>query len=76
MNRPCWSTAATGSSHAGGPLEVAAQYEHLQRCQNQSGRSFAWRCGTETVRAFVQARFVTTVLGLLVFLAGAAWLVL
>jgi hypothetical protein len=76
MNRPCWSTAATSSSHDGGPLELAAQYEHLQRCQNRSGSGFAWHCGAETIRAFVKARFVTTALGLVVFLAGTAWLVL
>jgi hypothetical protein len=55
---------------------VAAQREHLQRCQNRAGAGFAWLCGAEAVRAFVRARFVTTVLGIAAILAGAAWLVL
>jgi hypothetical protein len=76
VNRPCWSTAATCGTSPGQPLEVEAQNEHLQRCRASAGRGFVWRCGAETIEAFVHARFVTTVLGLSAFLAGFVWLVL
>jgi hypothetical protein len=43
-------------------------------CQASHSRLFAVRCGLEHASRFAAARFVTTLVVLLVVLVGAGWL--
>jgi hypothetical protein len=72
---PLWSTASFGQTADTSPMELSALGEHLNLCQGSRGRLFALRCVGETMNAFLAARFVTTVVGV-VLLMGVASLVM
>jgi hypothetical protein len=55
-------------------MELRALGEHLRVCQAAHSRLFAVRCGLELASRFAAARFVTTLVVLLVVLVGAGWL--
>lgn len=55
-------------------MELRALGEHLRVCQAPHGPLFALRCGLEHASRFAAARFVTTVVVLLVLLVGVGWL--
>lgn len=57
---PSWSTASFGHIAGTSALELSALGEHLDVCKVSHGRVFALRCFAETMRGFVAARFVTT----------------
>lgn len=55
-------------------MELRALGEHLRVCQASHSRLFAMRCGLEHASRFAAARFVTTLVVLLLVLVGAGWL--
>ena len=59
---PFWSTASFGDTADTSPMELSALGEHLDTCQGSRGRLFAWHCVAETMRGFVAARLVTTLM--------------
>jgi hypothetical protein len=59
---PAWSTASFGDAADTSPMELSALGEHLDICQGSRGRLFAWHCVAETMRGFVAARLVTTLM--------------
>jgi len=69
-----WNTASWGGSTDTSPMELRALGEHLRVCRAPHGRLFAMRCALEHASRFASARFVTTLVVLLVLLAGAGWL--
>ena len=69
-----WNTASWGGSTDTSPMELRALGEHLRVCQAAHSRLFAVRCGLEHASRFAAARFVTTLVVLLVVLLGAGWL--
>lgn len=56
-------------------MELSALGEHLLLCRSLSGRLFVLRCAAEAVQGFVAARFVTTLVVLLLVLGlgSLAW---
>jgi hypothetical protein len=69
-----WSTSSLGDSPDTSPGELSALGEHLQQCQQLSGRMATLRSGGEAVHGFIAGRFVTT-LALAALLIGVlAWL--
>lgn len=72
---PCWSTASFGEAADTSPMELSALGEHFELCRSLSGRLFVLRCAAEAVQGFLAARFVTTlvVLVLIVGLGSLAW---
>lgn len=69
-----WNTASWGGSSDTSPMELHALGEHLRVCKATHSRLFAMRCGLEHAGRFAAARFVTTLVVLLVVLVGAGWL--
>jgi hypothetical protein len=69
-----WNTSASGVAPAPSAGELALLCEHLQGCRSPGGPLLAWRCRAETAHRFMAARFVTTVL-LVVLILGAITLV-
>jgi hypothetical protein len=56
-------------------MELSSLGEHLELCRSLSGRLFVLRCAAEAARDFVAARFVTTlvVVVLVAGLGSLAW---
>jgi hypothetical protein len=71
---PCWSTAAMGPPRAAPLPGSDGLDEHLLCCRGAAGRGFALRCGVEVAHGFVAARFVSSLLVVLLLLAASAWL--
>lgn len=55
-------------------MELRALGEHLRVCRAPHGRLSAIWCCLEHASRFASARFVTTLVVLLVLLSGAGWL--
>ncbi len=72
---PSWSTASFGDSADTSPMELSALGEHFDLCKGSHGRLFALQCVAESLKGFVAARFVTTLV-VLALLIGVASLVL
>ncbi|MDO8252693.1 MAG: hypothetical protein Q7T78_23645 [Rhodoferax sp.] len=72
---PSWSTASFGDTVDTSPLELSALGEHLDLCRGSHDRLFALQCAAQTMHGFVAARFVTTVV-LVVLLIGVGSMVL
>lgn len=70
----CWSTASDGSSADTLPGELSALGEHLGSCQSTHWRLLTLHCAAQTLRGFMAARFVTTVVLVTVFLGVNIWL--
>jgi hypothetical protein len=60
-----WSTTCFGDSGDAASLELSALGEHLSLCQRLRGPLFALRCAAEAMNGFASARFVTTLVVLL-----------
>ena len=57
---PSWSTASFGDTADTSPMELSVLGEHLDLCKGSQGRLFTLQCIAETMKGFVAARFVTT----------------
>lgn len=75
ITSPCWSTASFGDAADTSPTELSALGEHLDLCRGSRGRLFAVHCVAQTMHGFVAARFVTTLV-VIVLLIGVGVLVL
>lgn len=70
-----WSTSSYGDNTDTSALELSALQEHLKRCQDSHGHLLALRCTAQSMRGFVEARIVTTLVAI-TLLIGIASLVL
>ncbi|OQW89023.1 MAG: hypothetical protein BWK72_03325 [Rhodoferax ferrireducens] len=71
----CWSTASNGLVVDTSAGELLALGEHLGHCQSSHRHLQSLRCAAHSVRGFVAARLVTTVLLPAVVLGMTLWLV-
>jgi hypothetical protein len=60
-----WSTTCFGTGVDAASLELSALGEHLSLCRRLRGPLFALRCSAEAMNGFASARFVTTLIVLL-----------
>ncbi len=51
------------------PIDPTLLGEHLACCKSSLGRMFRMRCLAESIRGFIAARIVTTLLGVAVLMA-------
>lgn len=58
-----WSTASFGGNTDTSSIELLSLGDHLGVCSSPSGHLFALHCVVESIRGFMAARFVTTLLG-------------
>lgn len=65
---PCWSTACFGEAADTSPMELSVLGEHLHACRSLCGRLFTLGCAVEAARAFVAARFVTSLVAVALLL--------
>ena len=70
-----WSTASFGGNADASSMDQMLLGDHLGVCKGPNGHFFALHCLVESVRGFLAARFVTTVL-LLALLIGIMTMVL
>ena len=64
-----WSTASSDHTADTSPMELSALGEHLDRCKGSRGRLFALRSFADTLNGLVAARFVTTLVVVLLLMA-------
>jgi hypothetical protein len=69
---PRWSTSSFGAEPLPTATELSALGEHLDVCRRLSGRLFALECRAQALHGFVAARFVTTLVAVVLLLAGAS----
>jgi hypothetical protein len=69
-----WSTASNGLCADTLPGELEALGEHLGSCQSKHRHLLSLHCATQKVRGFMAARFVTSVVFVVVFLGVNIWL--
>ena len=74
MESRIWSTASYGQASGASVQDPGALKEHLQACNDLSGRLLNFRCRAQYIRRFVAARIVTTLLGL-ALLADLAYVI-
>jgi hypothetical protein len=72
---PRWSTSSFATNAHTLPLELSALGEHLEHCNDLTGRLFALRCGADAVHRFVAPRFVTTLVVVALLIGGSLSLV-
>ena len=70
----CWATASDGSAADTLPGELSALGEHLGNCQSTHSNLLGLHCAAQSLRGFMAARFVTTVVLVTVFLGVNIWL--
>lgn len=70
-----WSTASFGGSPDTSPIELSSLGEHLGLCKNPRGHLFALHCAAETMRGFMLARFVTSLLVIALLISVATMVV-
>lgn len=58
-----WSTASFGGNTDASSIDLLSLGDHLGVCRNPNGHLFALHCVVDTVRSFMAARFVTTLVG-------------
>ena len=73
ISPPPWNTATCGGPVTTSPLDLSTLGEHLNACQVMHRHWFALHCATETLRGFVAARLVTTVLTGLLIVGVSGW---
>jgi hypothetical protein len=63
-----WSTPSFGSAPNTTPMELAALGEHMNRCGDQRGAWFGWKCAVDAWNGFAAPRLITTlvVVGMIV----------
>jgi hypothetical protein len=69
IDRPAWVTASFGSEVNALPPEQSSLVRHLTSCQRSQGRFFAFRRVAESAHGFLSARFVTTLVALMLLMA-------
>ncbi len=70
----CWSTASNSQSTDTLPGDLSALGEHLYHCQKIHRHVLTLHCVAQSLRGFLAARFVTTVVLGVVFLGVNIWL--
>jgi hypothetical protein len=70
----CWSTASDGRSTDTLPGDMSALGEHLDNCQSTHRHLLTLHCAAQTMRGFMAARFVTTVVLVVIFVGVNIWL--
>lgn len=73
---PTWSTASFGHTTETSPMELSVLGAHLDLCQGQHGRLLTLQIAAQRLHGFISARFVTTLVALLILVLGFAYLVL
>ncbi len=68
-----WSTASFGGHTDTSPVELSSLGDHLGTCKSPHGHLFALHCMVESTRSFMEARFMTTLVGLAVLVAIASF---
>jgi hypothetical protein len=71
----CWSTASFGHPPQVSPVEISALGAHLRLCQQPHVKLAALQCMAQSMHGFVAARFVTTLVLVLLLIACASLLV-
>lgn len=71
---PCWSTACDDRSTDTFPGDLSALGEHLDHCQSTHRHLLTMQCMAQSLRGFVEARFVTTVVLVVIFSGVNIWL--
>lgn len=69
----CWTTASAGCLTDPLRRDFSALHEHLANCQTTHRHLVTLRCAAQTLRGFLAARFVTTVVLAGVFLGVNIW---
>jgi hypothetical protein len=69
-----WSTACGGRTADTLPGDLSALGEHLDNCQNTHRHFLTLHLAAQTMRGFMAARFVTTVVLVAVVLGVNIWL--
>lgn len=69
-----WSTASNGFGADTLPGELEALGEHLDTCQSNHRHLLSLHCAVQKLGDFLAARFVTTVVFVIVFLGVNIWL--
>lgn len=72
---PFWSTASFGDTADTSPMELSALGDHLDLCRGARGPLFVLSCVAQTLHGFVAARFVTTLV-VVVLLMGVGSMVM
>ena len=72
---PFWSTASFGDTAVTSPMELSALGDHLDLCRGSRGPLFVLSCIGQTLHGFVAARFVTTLV-VVVLLMGVGSMVM
>ena len=72
---PSWKTSSFGGTADTSPMELSALGEHLGHCRETHGHLFALHCLLDRMNGFVSARFVTTLM-VVVLLIGVSGLML
>jgi hypothetical protein len=67
-----WSTASFGGNADTSSMELLSLGDHLGVCKSPNGHLFALYCLVESVRGFMAARFVTTLIGVVLLIGIAA----
>jgi hypothetical protein len=69
-----WSTACDDRSTDTLPGDLSALGEHLDHCQSTHRHLLTMHCMALSMRGFVEARFVTTVVLVVIFFGVNIWL--
>jgi hypothetical protein len=67
-----WSTASFGGNTETSPVELLSLGDHLGACKSPHGHLVALHCVADTMRGFVAARLVTTLLSVVLLIGIAA----
>lgn len=74
INPSPWTTASFGGTADTSPMELSALGDHLGHCRDAHGKLFAFQCLAERAHGFVSARFVTSLV-VIILLIGASTLI-
>lgn len=69
---PAWTTASFGHDAKTLPGELSSLGAHLDACQGQRGRWFKLQCLAEATHGLLVARFMTTLVGIVLLSVAAA----
>ena len=66
-----WTTASFGGNPDTSPVELLSLGDHLGVCKSAHTRLFALYCMADATREFMAARFMTTLIGLVLLVTLA-----
>ena len=69
---PAWTTASLGHDADTLPGEMSSLGDHLSACQGLRSRWFELQCLAEATHSLLAARFVTSLVGIVLLCAAAA----